>query len=172
MIFGVIDTRYNLCIGSYEGSAISKTSPFDDVINHLHYEVESDRYAEGYYVDSDGNLAYDLSYVPPLQPYQISKKEILINQSEAISELIIEFAAENSEILSIYIVENSITDIPTFVRGHLDNILSGMQPLMEELNGYHYWNIASKMDGITRDTLLRTDDRMNEWRDKLLAITS
>jgi len=172
MIFGVIDTRYNICIGSYENSSMSYSSPFNDMTNHFHYEVEADRYAEGYFINEEGNLAYDLSYTPPLQPYQISKKEILINQSEQIKELILDFASENSELLNTYIIENSVEDIPTFVRLHLDGILSEMQPLMEELNGYHYWNIASKMDGITRDSLLRTEARMDEWRDKLLAVVA
>ena len=168
MIITVLSTQTKKFIGKYNSDYISYRAPFEDRTVLMHHEVAEGNFAEGYYLDESNNILYDFSYTPPRNPYQVTKFAELEDQKEQIDECIMRFAAENSELLMQKIVADSIVDIPSFVKLHLDVLISEMSPLMAELRSHYYWNIGEKMDAIIRDDLLRTDERLNSWRDKIL----
>ncbi len=179
MMFTVLSYATRKSVGKYSALSISYQFPYDDQINYVHYAVDEGLHAEGYYLHPDNTILYDHSYTPPVNPYQIVKYGELRSKRDQVDECIMQFAAENSEILNTEVARlaglgqlnpNNPIMLAGFVRLHLDALVDAMIPIMNDLSMLYYWRVGTLVDAIERDSVLRTDLRLNEWKNKILAL--
>lgn len=186
-LYGVIRISDNKVVSTYDGDRIAYTYPYSDRTLYHHFLVAPGNYPGGYSLDGQGNLVYDSSYVPPQQPYQKYKFEDLVNRSDKIKDFILEFAAENSEILSteiarkgaVFVADPADPDglnpadqvaLATFIRSKLDPLVDDIEPLWKDLEMYHFWRIEAHFASITREDLLASESRLTELQTKLITI--
>jgi len=164
MIYAVLNRTSLTCIGSYQAVRVTIKNPYTDIINEIHHEVEEGKYPDGYYLLIDGTVLYDQSYAPPSQPYAVVTKSKLIDYTEAIAELSLDFASENSEIM--YNLSYDIAQKQAAVR----TVVDAFKEIETELRMFSYYDVFTMLDNITRSEPLLTDSRINSYKASLAGI--
>jgi hypothetical protein len=65
-LYGVLDIPTNQVIAHYEGKRETYVYPWSDRVQFMHFLVAPGNYAEGYSLDGNNNLIYDVGYQPPI----------------------------------------------------------------------------------------------------------
>lgn len=161
--YGVIDIRDNSLVGTYTGDFEKYSYPFDDTVNYKHFIIEDGKYAEGYYFEND-SLKYDMAYIPPSQPYSVVTRTRLLDNDEKIKSLTLDFAVENSEIMTAlnYTTEQKAAQVRI--------VVDAFKPISEELHMYSYYEVFNMLDNIVRSEPLLTDERINSYKISLAGI--
>lgn len=181
MIFGILDRERNKIISWYNADRITLKIPYASLVDFLHFEVGEDKYPDGYFINAEGALEYDFSYVPPAPSYSKAKEAELISIQEGFEIMGIQFAVENSQILNDEITRMAVageinpTDpaaVSAFIRGKLDPLVDALAPIFQDIKMCYFWRIKERMALVPREPLLASEERLTDYENQLLAITN
>lgn len=176
MKIGVMDRSSEETVYIYVYDRYKTFTEFPE-ITFIQYEIAVDTDPRAYFLENN-IVRFDETWIEPPVAYKSRKAEEFMEGWELFEELMASLAAENSQILSDWVtaeilagrVVNDGTSIKAAVKPHVCAFAEAFRSMREDVRMYNFYTIEDCVAAVERDTLLRTDARLTEWKDKINAI--